>query len=146
MAYSKFRFLLVLAGCFFGGCLPPGWRAAESVVAPSPVRPGEQARIEKAVVYLKSNVPRKFNWDGVFLESRETIFFKTQELNAPLAISVSMFDDVESHLDLGRFVGRFEVLVNREDGVLCLQKECVRIEAICPPKNNHRNNEICKYW
>ncbi|WP_375576734.1 hypothetical protein [Paracidovorax oryzae] len=111
-----------------------------------PVSAGENAKAETAVVYMKSNVPSKFDLDAVFMENRELIYFKAGGIPFVSSPSISVLDDPEKDFDQGKLPQRFDVLVNRADGVLCYKDRCVNIVMICPSKNNSKKEEVCKYF
>ncbi|WP_128098417.1 hypothetical protein [Paracidovorax avenae] len=132
---------LVLSCCFLLGCNKNDSQSSNAVLMPS----GNEAKIETAVVYMKSNSSRKINLDAFFMESKETIYFKAQE--PPLMpTSVWVLDDVEVEFDQGKLSQRFQILVDRENGVLCFEKKCANIKMICPSKEDERKKEICKYF
>ncbi|WP_160012691.1 hypothetical protein, partial [Rhizobium sp. 18055] len=112
-----------------------------------PVSAGEKAKMETAVVYMKSNAPSKFHLDAVFVESRELIYFKVDGLHFLSSPSISVFDDPEKYFDQGGLPQRFDVLVNRVDGIVCYKERCANIVMICPSKNNRKKKEeVCKYF
>ncbi|WP_157768753.1 hypothetical protein [Paracidovorax avenae] len=141
--FEKLYFPIVLAFCLsFLGCDKPASLPKEKPV----VTAGSNAKKEDAVVYMRSRAPEKFDLDAVFLGSRETVFFKAMGLNPDGLPLVSIAENVESGFDLGIYHDRFDVIVDREKGILCLKEQCIKIYMICPSEKYKKKDEICKYY
>lgn len=93
----------------------------------------------KAMLYLRSPVPQKINEDGIYLESRETIYVERGRLEPDPQTVVSILDSKEKKVsDMGG-KSTFDVVLDEKNGLVCLANTCARLLSICPPLNDSRS-------
>jgi hypothetical protein len=98
----------------------------------------------QAVFYLKTNIPKKIDHDKIVLLTGETVALKSGVLSPEPAFERPILFDYKRVLSQKEQLQTFQVVLDRQKGVICLRSKCAQVFSICPPYNQLQRGVMCQ--
>lgn len=136
-------FVLVVFGLGYGifrGLLIYITRDPPIDTTPLPT-PNKDAEIVKSVMYYRSPIPFKINWDWLLLDTGKMLQVERGKISPPTEFVVTSIGPFDSYVPGKSDIPTFNVVLDRKNLLVCFDNSCARLIAICPSRTSGKKCE-----